>query len=61
MPDVTLTREICDRLHEAPEDLKARAEEIKQSQVQEKQSIQGVEKKRSGYQGPGLWSEWRVE
>ncbi|WP_426417649.1 hypothetical protein [Aestuariirhabdus sp. LZHN29] len=61
MPDVKLTREICTKLHEAPDDIKARAEDLQHNAKLEKHNIKGTEAERSGYQEPGLWKEWRVE
>ncbi|MCL6416548.1 hypothetical protein MIB92_12885 [Aestuariirhabdus sp. Z084] len=61
MPDVNLTREICNKLHEAPKDVKERAEDVKHSIHQGKHDLKNVEKERSGYQQPGLWNSWRVE
>ncbi len=58
MPDITLTRKICESLHR-PGNIKERFETIGAANSNAI-GIKGVEKKRSDYQEPNLWVDWRV-
>lgn len=59
MPDIKLTQQVCESLHKAPANMKERLKAIEEA-IPAIGSVEIVEKKRSDYQKPNLWLQWRV-